>query len=435
MRRTLALLLLAFMTVLAFLPGTALAEGKRTVYVLHIDGQQEIDPSLAQVTQRVFEQAQADPNCVAVAMVIDTPGGLVSSALEMKDTILSFHKKSVAFVSGTAWSAGALIATAGEKLYMRADTSIGAAEPRYSNTNQTADYKTVSAVVAAFKAAAEARGRDPNLAAAMVDKNVKVPGQPSELLVMTAKEAVDKHYADGVAADLADALRQAGISDYELNDVQPTLSESAGRFLTTPWVAILLLVVGVVAIGIEFLKPGVTLPGLIGVTSLGLFFLGNVLMGTASWPELALALLGVLLLVIEAFIPGFGVFGVGGLLCMGGSIFLSVRTPQLAVLYLMWTSIAFVLAIFALVRGISQRGLGKALTLQHDETGYVPARADLTGLIGQEGKALTVLRPAGSAMVGSEKVDVVTEGEYLPAGTPVRVLRVDGARVVVRAIV
>ena len=102
--------------------------------------------------------------------------------------------------------------------------------------------------------------------------------------------------------------------------------------------------------------------------------------------------------------------------------------------YLMWTSVAFVLAIFAIVRGISKRGLGKALTLEHDSQGYVPSRVDMTMLIGQEGKTLTVLRPAGIALVGENKVDVVSEGEYIPAGSRVRVLRVDGARVVVRAV-
>lgn len=421
------------MAVLAVLPVTALAAGKRTVYVLHIDEQQEIDPGLAQVTARVFRQAAADPNAVAVAMVIDTPGGLVASALDMKDTILNYKGRTVAYVAGNAWSAGALIATAGEKLYMQPSASIGAAEPRIAGTNETADYKTVSALVAAFRATAEARGRNPDLAAAMVDKNAKVAGQTTVLLDMTAKDAVDKRYADGIAADLGDALKQAGITDYDLYNAEPTLSESAGRLLTTPWVAILLLVVGIIAIGIEFLKPGVTVPGMIGVTALALFFLGNVLVGTAGWLELALALIGILLLVIEAFIPGFGVFGVGGLISMTASIFLSVRTPELALQYLMWASIAFVLAIFAIVRGISRRGLGKALTLHHDAHGYVVPRVDLTYLLGQEGKALTILRPAGTAMIQGERLDVVTEGEFLPAGTMVAVIRVDGTRVVVRS--
>ena len=122
-----------------------------------------------------------------------------------------------------------------------------------------------------------------------------------------------------------------------------------------------------------------------------------------------------------------------GLLAMGASIFLAVPSRQLAVSYLMYTAIAGMVALFGIVRGISRRGLGKALTLEQDSKGYVPARADLTGLVAQEGEALTVLRPAGIARFGDRKVDVVTEGEYLPAGALIKVIRVDGTRVIVRA--
>jgi membrane-bound serine protease (ClpP class) len=290
----------------------------------------------------------------------------------------------------------------------------------------------LSVVVGYFRSTAEFRGRDANLAQAMVDRNAKSPGQKGELLVLTADEAVAKKYADGQAPDLDAALKQAGITGYKLVDVAPRFSDQAGRFLTLPWVAILLLVIGVIGIGLEFMKPGLTLPGMLGVVCLGLFFLGNVLVGTAGWLEVALMLIGVLLLVIEAFIPGFGVFGAGGILAVGASIFLAVPSRQLAVTYLMCMALASIVALFGIVRGISRRGLGKALTLEHDSKGYVPARADLSGLLAQEGEALTVLRPAGMARFGDRKVDVVTEGEYLPAGTLIKVMRVDGTRVIVR---
>ncbi|HYG58814.1 MAG TPA: NfeD family protein, partial [Symbiobacteriaceae bacterium] len=257
--------------------------------------------------------------------------------------------------------------------------------------------------------------------------------QEKELLVLTAKEAVEKHFANGYAADLSDALKQAGIEFQQMHEVVPTMSESFGRLLTTPWVAIMLLVVGVIAIGIEFIKPGVTVPGLVGVVSLTLFFLGNMLVGTAGWVELGLALLGILLLVIEAFIPGFGIFGTGGIIAVGASIFLSVPTPEMAMQYLMWTSFAFAIALFGIIRAVSRRGLGKALTLKSREVNYVPARADLGYLIGMEGRTISVLRPAGSAFFGNDRVDVVTEGEFIPAGTTIKVIRVDGARVVVRS--
>lgn len=437
MRRTLSwlvLVLFAALAVLPLFPDSARAAGP-TVYVIRIDNQQIIDSGLAQLVDRGFAQAAADPSAVAVALELDTPGGYTNAAIRIKEAILSSKLRTVAFVTNMAASSGALIATASERLYMHSGSTIGSAEVRYAGSDQPADYKTMSEWITQFRSAAEARGRDPNLAQAMVDRTAKIAGQTTELLSLTAKVAVEKGYANGQAEDLTDALAKAGIEQPSLIVVEPTLSDSFGRFLTTPWVAILLLVVGVVAIGIEFLKPGVTVPGLVGVVSLSLFFLGNMLVGTAGWLEVGLAFLGVLLLVIEAFIPGFGVFGFGGVISVAASIFLSVDSPQRATSYLMWTAVAFMFTLFALIRAISKRGLGKALTLkQRHAGGYVPERADLSVLVGREGKALTTLRPAGSAVFGHTRVDVVTEGEFIAAGTAVKVIRVDGARVLVRSL-
>ncbi|HLN63499.1 MAG TPA: NfeD family protein [Symbiobacteriaceae bacterium] len=437
MKKSLSWLVLALFAVLAVLPGMpgkAEAGGGGKVYVLRIDKLQVIDQGLANITKRAFEQAAADPATQAVAIVVDTPGGYTDAALRMKETILTSKIKSVAYVTDLAASSGALIVTAAEKMYMAPGAVVGAAEVRNASTNQMADYKTMATWIGAFRSAAEARGRDPNLAQAMVDKTAKVPDQKGELLVLTAKDAVDKRYADGMADSLDDALAKAGLANYEKVEIQPTMSDAVGRFLTQPWVAILLLVAGVIAIGIEFIKPGVTLPGLIGVVCLSLFFFGNMLVGSAGWLEVGLALLGILLLLIEAFIPGFGVFGVGGIIAMGSSIFLSVPSQQQAFQYLAWTAVAFMLALFGIISGLSRRGLGKTLTLARHEKGWVPARADLSHMLGQEGKALTVLRPAGTAQFGQDKVDVVTEGEFVSAGTKVKVIRVDGARVIVRSV-
>jgi membrane-bound serine protease (ClpP class) len=437
MRRTLSWLSVALFALLAVLPvfaaSPAHAAGAK-VYVLKIDNQQVIDQGLALLTRRVFMEAEADPGAVAVALIIDTPGGYTDAAIRMKETILNSRLRSVAYVTNMAASSGALIATASEKLYMHPGSTIGSAEVRYAGTDQAADYKTMSEWIGQFRSAAEARGRDPVLAQAMVDKNRKIPGQTAELLSLTSADAVAKGYANGLADTLSDALSKAGITGYDLVEIQATPADQVARLLTTPWVAILLLVVGVVAIGIEFMKPGVTLPGLIGVISLGLFFLGNVLAGTAGLLELGLAFLGILLLLIEAFIPGFGLFGFGGVACMVASVFLSVDSPRLAMQYLMWTSIAFMLALFGIIRGLSRRGLGKVLTLKKDERGFLPARADLSHITGLQGQALTTLRPAGTAQFGEEKVDVVTEGEFVKAGTTVKVIRVDGARVTVRPV-
>jgi len=434
-RRLFSSLFLALMALLLVLPSVAVAEEPmKNVYVLRIDNFQEIDASLAQFSDRIFSRAEADPNAAAIAVILDTPGGYVDAANRIKERLLTSKLRSVAFVDGGAISAGALIATASEKLFMSPGSIIGAAEPRIAGTNETADYKAKSVVMGYFKSAAQARGRDEAIALAMVDKDSPIPGQQGMLLTLTQEEALQKGYADGSASSLEEALAQAGIAGYQLVETPWTFSERAGRFLTLPFVALALLVIGVIAIGMEFMKPGVTVPGLIGVVSLGLFFVGNTLVGTAGWLEISLAIIGIVLLVIEAFVPGFGVFGAGGVLSMGASIFFAVPSQELAWRYLMWTAVAFLFVIIGVMRTVSKRGLGRALTLSDTAKGWVAPRTDLSALIGQQGKSLTVLRPAGTAQVGDLKLDVVTEGEYLQAGILVKIIRVDGTRVVVRAV-
>ncbi|HLO04286.1 MAG TPA: NfeD family protein [Symbiobacteriaceae bacterium] len=430
MRKRLARLTLVLLALFLVLIPPA-AAGVSHVYVLNLNHFQEVDQTMAIQVERAVKTAESDG--AALVIVLDTPGGLVSSAFAIKDTLLKAKVPTIAWVEGNALSAGALIATSAEKLYMAKGATIGAAEPRPEGSTVKADYKVVDAVVANFRSAAQARGRDAAIAAAMVDTNARLSWQQGKLLLLTDTEAVEHHYADGQAQSIADALDLAGIKGYTLQTIQPVSSDTVGRVLTTPWVAILLLVVGVIAIGLEFAKPGLTLPGVVGVTALGLFFAGNFLIGTAGWVEVALAVIGAILLVVEMFIPGFGVFGFSGLGALALSIFMSVPDPRNAVAYMLWTALAGTGAFVLIARRFSKQGLGKWLTLEQTAQGWEKARPDLGALVGQSGEALTALRPAGTAQFGEQRVEVLTEGEFVSAGTPVRVLRVQGARVVVRS--
>lgn len=432
MRRLLTGLLLTVAVLLSLVPVSFAAGGGPKVYVLRIDGGQVIDAGLAQFVDRVFNTAEADPDAAAVAVVLDTPGGMVESANRIKDRLLNSRLKTIAFVEGGAISAGALIATAAEEIYMHPGSVIGAAEPRVAGTNETADYKALAVVTEYFTSAAVARGRDPELARAMVDKNFPIPGQKGALLALNFDAAISQGYADGEAADLDDAILQAGIAEFELYEPEWTTSERAGRLLTTPWVAILLLVVGVISLGIEFMKPGLTGPGALGLICLGLFFVGNTLVGTSGWVEVSLAIIGLLLLVAEFFVPGFGIFGLAGVGAVGAAIFLAVPSADLAWRYMLWTAVAGAVVFIMLLRTISKRGLGRVLTLSDSARGWT-SQIDRASLVGREGESTSVLRPAGTAQIGDQRLDVVTEGEFLPSGVRVKVIRVEGTRIVVRA--
>ena len=177
-------LLLGLALTLAGAPGARAADGAGKVYVLRIDNGQVIDPGLAQFADRLFNEAVADPDAVAIAVVLDTPGGYVESAARIKDRLLAVSErlKTIAYVENDAISAGALIATAAEYLFMHPGSVIGAAEPRTPCTGETADYKSLSVVVNYFTSAAIARNRDPDVARAFVDKDHPIPGQTDVLL-------------------------------------------------------------------------------------------------------------------------------------------------------------------------------------------------------------------------------------------------------------
>jgi len=434
MRRIFARVILLLMVVLMILPLGAASALTEKVYVLRVDEFQTIDPGLSNFTSRLIAQAEADPDAVALLIVIDTPGGLVQSAFEMKDAILGTKLKTITWVKSSAISAGALIAIAGEHFYMNPGSTIGAAEPRTQGSTEPADPKIVSAVAAHFASAAQARGRDARIARAFVDRGARIEGQTDQLLSLTYQEAIDKGFADGQATSIEEAVNMAGIAQFELVETEWTLRDRIGRFLTSPSVASLLLIAGIIAIGIEFMQPGVTLPGLVGVVFIGLFFAGNVLVGTAGWLELSLALIGAVLLVVEAVVPGFGIFGIAGLVAIGAAIFFAVPSAELAIRYLMYSSVSFLFVLATLLRTISRKGMGKALTLEYSLEGAQSSRVNVVGLVGKTGKATSSLRPSGSVWIGGERIDVISEGDYVEKGTEVEVIRVEGTRVVVRPV-
>lgn len=151
-----------------------------------------------------------------------------------------------------------------------------------------------------------------------------------------------------------------------------------------------------------------------------------------------LFLLGITALIMEIFIlPGFGVAGVAGIILIAwGVLLLAVDFTQ-ATMALVLALAATLVVFFLGWRLFNRLNLWQMLTLrtkQYREAGYVAPQADLVLHTGKTGTALTPLRPSGAADIFGQRLDVVTEGEFIPAGTPVEVIRVEGARVVVKAL-
>jgi len=418
---------------------------RSVVYVAPIEGM--IDLGLAPFVQRVLDEAAA-AGASAVILEINTFGGRVDAAVLIRDALLNARVKTVAFVNKRAISAGALISLAAERIVMADGGTIGAATPvqmGQGEAPQSVSEKTVSYVRKEFRATAEARKRPPLIAEAMVDSDVVIEGlvEKGKLLTLTTDEALTHKIADFRANSIDSVLKQLELQGAETRRLAPNWAEACVRFLTNPIVSSLLMTVGMLGIIIEIRTPGFGLPGGLGIISLALFFWGHWLVQLAGWEELLLFASGLVLLILEIFvIPGFGIVGVLGIgallaglslsLVGGGASWEFILTAVSRVVFSLLFAAAASLLLF---RYLPRLPFGRRLILDtglSSGAGYASAPdADRTWL-GKSGTTLTPLRPAGIADIDGQRLDVVSDGEFIDHGAPITVSRVDGNRIVVR---
>ncbi|MDH4075338.1 MAG: hypothetical protein OEW29_05320 [Acidimicrobiia bacterium] len=446
--------------------------GDGPVYLMRIAG--TIDLGLAPYVDRVVSTAER-AGAAAIIIEVDTPGGRLDAVIQMRDSIIDTEVRTVALVDASAFSAGALVTIAADEIYMTPAAVLGAATPVDGGTGETADEKTISAVRATFESTAEENGRDPRVAAAMVDSRVEIDGlvTSEELLTLTANDAIIVGYADGSVADLDALLTELDLDDQELLVMELAFAEHLVRFLTNPLIAGLLLLGGFLLIIGDFTSGGLGVVALGGLALLAIFFWGHQLAGLAGWEDIALIAVGIALLAVEVFVlPGFGVAGISGLIALAAGAFMSmiyrdfdfVTNDDLerAAVTVSITLLAVMVGIVALIALVSRSGASSTLVLSarlgsgdtltaRTSRGWLgwfgandrlepdrvqrPAGTEedpTWSLVGSTGVAVSDLRPSGVVDIEGHRIDAVTSGEYLPAGEKVEVIRDDRYRRVVR---
>lgn len=423
-------------------PALAAQAAKGAVYRLPVHG--EIENGLAPYLARGIREANA-AGAAAIYLDLDTPGGRIDAAERIVDAVRGSDVPVYAFVNPRAYSAGAMIALATDGIYMRPGAVLGAATP-VGGSGEKLPEKYVSAMRGEFRALAEEKGLDPRIAEAMVDESLGAEGlaRPGQLVTLSTSEALRVRYAKAEVEDEAGLLAAIGLAGAPVLSVDINWAEVVVRFLTSPMVSPLLLSVGILALLAE-LKAGTHGVGaLLGFTSLGLFFGSSLLVGLAGMEEIILLGLGLIAVLVEVFLlPGFGVAGILGALLMGAAVVLAMlgSFPSggdvVQALAVLGASVVITLAVaYAWLRHLpnSRRfaGLVHRESVQAAE-GYISAlpRGDL---VGRQGTAVTDLRPAGVALLDGERIDVVTEGEYISAGSRITVVRAEGYRHVVRQV-
>ncbi|PKP57303.1 hypothetical protein CVT91_10950 [Candidatus Atribacteria bacterium HGW-Atribacteria-1] len=401
------------------------------VYLVSIKG--TIDLGLSSYVQRALEEAVSN-KVKAVILEIDTFGGRVDAAVQIRDQIINLNIPSVAYIKNRAWSAGALIALSAKYILMDKSASIGAAEP------QPADEKTVSALRAEFTSTALSRGRSEDIAAAMVDKDVEIKGiiEKDKILTLNAEQAIKLNIADNIVLNNEEVLNFLNLRDAKIVHIYPNWAENISRFVTNPVVSSLLLSIGFLGLIIEFWTLGWGIAGSIGIISLSLFFGGHIIVGLAGFETIILFVIGLLLLLAEIFfIPGFGLAGISGIAAILASIFLTFGNIIQATYSILIALGISVIGFFLLIKYIPSTRTWRKFVLsteQKKELGYTVGTKDLKRLIGGKGISITPLRPSGIVEVNGKKLDALTRGEYVDSNTEIKIISVEGNKIVVEAV-
>jgi membrane-bound serine protease (ClpP class) len=445
-------LFLAFLPVLLavnILAGQNAVEppARQVVYVIDVEGL--IDNGLHKYIQRGLNTAEAN-GATGIILHMDTFGGLVDAADKIRKNLLDSPVTTVTFIDKNAASAGALISYATDYIFMAPGASIGAATVVEGGSGDKASEKMQSYMRGLMRATAEAKGRDPHIAEAMVDESIAIEGIIAEgkLLTLSTSEAKELNVINGSFRTKDEILVHMGWEGAEVVHLQELWQESVLRFLAHPVVSSMMMLMMLGGLYFELQSPGVGFAGLIAGIGAMMFFAPLYIMGLAQSWEIVLFFVGLVLIIIEIFfIPGFGVAGGLGISLMIFSLgaalignvglsFPAMEHISMAVWTLTITLVIGIMLLMSLARYLPQNQMFSRLVLMEAtdrSTGYTSAKS-LDDLLGLEGVAITPLRPSGMILIEDRKVDVVSDGEFIENGARVKVVDTMASRVVVRKI-
>ena len=457
------------------------AAAQKKVYVVPV--RDDIMPPILYVIRRGVKEAMAaGADCLILDM--ETNGGRVDITEEIFDIIGKFSDRqradhlppyqTVTYVNKDAYSAGAFIAVATQKIYMAPESVIGAAAPimmsptgGVSEMPSTMEVKMNSAIRAKIRAQAYKNGYAIDVVEAMVDKTKKLERdgevicEVGDILTLTNREA-EKEYGEakmrllssGTVESIDELIIELFPAGAQRVDVAPLGVEELGTWINA--ISPLLLLIGIIGLYIEFKTPGFGMFGAIGIAALAVYFFGGYVSGLAGIEWVGIFVLGVVLVAVELFwLPGTLVIGMVGVVCMLVALVMGMtdiypdmpwfRTgeggegvPQVEGIDfhdlgkafskpIRDLTIAFLLSIpviWALAKYLPQTALFAAFTSSAasgvESVAAVAAAVD--SRLGQVGEATTPLHTGGKAMFGDDMCTVVTQGEMIDAGTQVKVI-------------
>lgn len=411
--------------------------------IYHVELKGDVEPAMAQYLKRAIKEAE-EAHADHIIITLNTYGGRTDSAADIGEMLRATEIPTTVFIEGKAVSAGTYIALNADNIVMQEGSTMGSAAVVDGSGKLIENPKIISFWVDQMSEAAKLHGRDPRVAIAMVDPRIEVDlsdllgkvVKVGDVLAISATDAEKIGYSEYTAHDLNQVITWLDFGERDLITVEISFAEQLSRFLLHPAVSVILLVIGFAGIGIELFVPGFGLPGILGILAMGLYFFGSYLGGLAGMESALLFVLGIVLVILELFVPAFGILGIlgGGAIITG--IILAAPDWKSAVYAIIVALVAatFIVAIFS--RTKKGRAIWNKFVLREKlttEEGFVPA-ASKASLVGEKGVTVTPLRPAGTALINDQRVDVVTEGSFVENHRPVIVVKAEGTWVVVREV-
>lgn len=390
---------------------------------------------ITRATQRYIDLAIKDAenrNADMILFELDTYGGLVDAAENIKNSIIGTNIETTCYIDNKAESAGVLFAISCDNVVMNSYGTIGSAETIPNNEKILSMWKSI------LRNVAQNKERDPDVIEAMADVDVVIEGvsEKGKLLNLTAQEALDLGISDGTANSQKEVLEFLGLSNASVEIVEEDWSTKVGKFLSSQLVSSVLLIVGFLGIIVEFFVPGFGLPGILGMISLLLFFGGNLLVGNASWFSIMFFVVGVILLIIEAFVPGFGLPGIAGIILTIFGIATSMQSMQQAITAILLALITAIIAVVIIFKyGLNSRTF-KSITLEESIRGSsnVNIEGKMLVKIGDRGVTATMMRPSGFIEIDDNRFDATAISNYIAKGVVVEVVRIEGSKIIVKEI-
>ncbi len=444
-----SLLKYCFVFFLALMTVSALPQDSvKTVKVFKLNIREMIAPPVWHHTRKAFTQA-SESNADVIIIDMNTYGGMLDAADSIRTIILDSKIPVYVFINKNAASAGALISIACDSIYMAPGSSIGAATV-VDQKGEVLPDKYQSYMRSIMRSTAEAKGRNPDIAQAMVDPSIYVAGvsDTGKVLTFTPSEAIENQFCEAEVNSIEEVLEHAGIVDYTITEQQITALDKVTGFLINPMISGVLIMIIIGGIYFELQTPGIGFPLAAALVAALLYFAPLYMENLANHWEILLFIAGLILLALEIFaIPGFGVTGFAGVLLIISGLTLSLvehigpgtfdynygNLVKAFFLVIISMTVGIIVSIFLAKRMIESPSLGFALNNQQlSKDGFTVAETGYSSMVGKSGTAQTQLRPAGKVEIDGDLFDAVSQVSYIDKNQQVVVVDYKKGQLIVR---